>query len=257
MSDVLEAGMAIGQDAEARAFKKRRLLVASGKGGSAKTTTCRHLCVAAAQAGLSVLGVDLDESPTLSTWWSRRPDHLPSIDLIHAPIEQLGNAAKTKDDLSDLSEEMGTRLMVEIEREIKALDGYDLMIIDTPASLAAYPYHARALVKLAHFVLVPTAQYSDDIQSVTKWMTLIQDLSGQGMFLLTDTHRRESAFEEAKRRLVEFGPLCPIDVPHFADIPKTLDLGLTVLDVMRGQKKARGAEDYTAVFADVRRKLGL
>ena len=106
-------------------------------------------------------------------------------------------------------------------------------------------------------MLVPTAQYSDDIQSVTKWMTLIQDLSGQGMFLLTDTHRRESAFEEAKRRLVEFGPLCPIDVPHFADIPKTLDLGLTVLDVMRGQKKARGAEDYTAVFADVRRKLGL
>ena len=44
----------------------KRIVVASGKSGSGKTTTVRNLAVAAVHAGLTVTTIDLDESPTLT-----------------------------------------------------------------------------------------------------------------------------------------------------------------------------------------------
>ncbi|WP_162630212.1 ParA family protein [Azospirillum ramasamyi] len=246
MVDVMEAEAGAR---EARTFAKKRLLVASGKGGSSKTTTARHFSTAAAHAGLAVVTLDLDESPTLSTWWTKRPDTLPSIEHIRAPIHELV-------DLSDVDvegEDVGAVIAARVEKEILGIEDYDLLIIDTPASMAAYPHHANALIRASDLVVVPTRQYDDDINSVTSWMKLVRDLGVDGMFLLSDTQRRESAFEDAKRKLVKHGPLCPIDIPHFADIPKTLSKGTSVIDMRRG----RGREDYAAAFDVVRQKLGV
>jgi chromosome partitioning protein len=247
MVDVIVAQDIDELDARPRTFAKKRLLIASGKGGSTKTTTARHFSAAAAHAELAVLTLDLDESPTLSEWWTKRPDTLPSIEHIRVPIHELVDTAGLVPDGEDEGAVIGAR----VEEAILGIDGYDLLIIDTPASLAAYPHHARALIKLSDLVVVPTRQYDDDINSVTKWMKLVGDLGGEGMFLLSDTQRRESAFEDAKRKLVKHGTLCAIDIPHFADIPRTLAKGTSVIDMRKG----RGAEDYAAAFNVVRRKL--
>ena len=66
--------------------------------------------------------------------------------------------------------------------------------------------------------------------------------------LLNRTQRRESSFEAAKRRLVKFAKLCPIDIPHLADVPKAFSRNLGVAEV-RG---AKGAADYEAVMDHLR-----
>ena len=209
----------------------KRLVVASGKGGSGKTTTTRNLAVAAVHAGLSVTTIDLDESPTLTTWWRRRPELLPTIEHMAAPIDQING---------------------DLRQEIEEVAGCDLLIIDTPPSLTAYPHHARALLRAADLVLVPCQQYDEDLDAVIAWTNLARDLGANSLVMLNRTQRRETSFEAAKRRLVKVGRLCPIDIPHFADVPKTFSKGLGVAEV-RG---AKGGADYEAVLDHLRGEVG-
>lgn len=209
----------------------KRIIVASGKGGSGKTTTVRNLAVAAVHAGLTVTTVDLDESPTLTTWWKQRPDFLLPVEHMAVPISQFDG---------------------DLRAEIEAVQGCHLLIVDTPPSLTAYPRHARALVRAADLVLVPCQQYDEDLDAVAAWFALVRDLGAQVFVLLNRTQRRESSFEAAKRRLVKFAKLCPIDIPHFADVPKTFSRGLGVAEV-RG---AKGAADYEAVMDHLRSEMG-
>jgi chromosome partitioning protein len=209
----------------------KRIIVASGKGGSGKTTTARNLAVAAVHAGLVVTTVDLDESPTLTTWWKRRPDLLPPIDHMAVPIDQIDGDLRT---------------------EVEAVFDCDILIVDTPPSLTAYPQHARGLIRAADLVLVPCQQYDEDLDAVAAWIALANDLGARSLILLNRTQRRESSFEAAKRRLVKLGRLCPIDIPHFADVPKTFARGLGVAEV-RG---AKGGADYEAVLDHLRSEVG-
>lgn len=208
----------------------KRIVVASGKGGSGKTTTARNLAVAAVHAGLAVTTVDLDESPTLTAWWKRRPEILPQIEHMAAPIDRIDG---------------------DLRQEVEAVVGCDLLVVDTPPSLTAYPNHARGLIRAADLVLVPCQQYDEDLDAVTAWIGLARDLGASSLILLNRTQRRESSFEAAKRRLVKLGRLCPIDIPHFADVPKTFPKGLGVAEV-RG---AKGGEDYEAVLDHIRSEM--
>src|SRR3954462_15489991 len=63
------------------AARSKWLLVASGKGGSGKTSTSLNLAVFAAHEGLKVVAVDLDRQATLTRWYERRPDEAPPVVL--------------------------------------------------------------------------------------------------------------------------------------------------------------------------------
>lgn len=227
--DVDQAGI---EEGRLQSTVPKRVLVASGKGGSGKTTTARNLAVAAVHYGLAVTTVDLDESPTLTAWWRNRPDILPQIDHMAAPINSIEG---------------------DLREEIEGIKGCDLLVIDTPPSLTAYPAHARALIRAADLVVIPCQQYDEDLDAVTAWVGLTRDLGASSLILLNRTQRRESSFEAARRRLVKLGRLCPIDIPHFADVPKTFSRGLGVAEV-RG---AKGGQDYEAVLDHVCRELGI
>lgn len=220
------------EPAQAAIKTPKYIAVASGKGGSGKTTTVRNLSVAALHAGLKVTTIDLDESPTLTKWYSRRPDIVPDLGHIHAPINTFeGDLGKSVLEITDV----------------------DLVLIDTPPSLIAYPTHTRTLLQVVDMVLIPTQQYDEDLDAVIAWMIHLKTSKKKAFFILNDTQRRESSLEDAKRRLVAHGNLAPIDVPHYADIPKTTSKGLGVVDV----KGARGAVDYIAVFDFVRNQLSI
>jgi len=62
------------------------LLVASGKGGSGKTSTGLNMAVYAAHEGLRVVIVDLDRQATLTRWYQRRPNEAPSVTLWAGPM---------------------------------------------------------------------------------------------------------------------------------------------------------------------------
>src|SRR3712207_1097833 len=112
----------LGPQHQAKAAKW--LLVASGKGGSGKTSSSLNLAVYAAHEGLRVVLVDLDRQATLTRWFERRPDEAPAITL------WAGGMADA----------------VKAVREIDALERIDLVVVDTPPGLDDHPEAARLLI---------------------------------------------------------------------------------------------------------------
>jgi chromosome partitioning protein len=215
-----------GQERRAAEQKTKLLTIASAKGGSGKTTTARNIAVAAAHAGLNVGIIDFDHQRTLLKWLARRPNGVP-------PVQGFPPAdLKDAEGLSDI-------------------EGVDLVVIDTPPGVEAETAGVRALIKASNFVLVPTQQNPEDIESTIAWMSFLRDDGAHSAFLLNATARRAKSFERAKRRLVKAGILVPIDVPRYEDIPSTTEVGLGVLEVKNG----RGAEDYLAVLDYLRNTM--
>lgn len=203
-------------------------LVASGKGGSSKSTFCTHMAVAASQAGLRVAVLDLDKQKTAAKWWERRPEQLPALDCY---VSDLAGSIEALDAIGDA----------------------DLVVIDTPPSLDDYPSQTKELIKRADFVLVPTGTGFPDTESASEFMAIVHDVGGRGAFCLSAVNRKSKSLIEAKRRLNEVGTICPIEVPNYEDVKNVFAAGVTTLDV----DGTRGADDMAAVWTYLRKELGL
>ena len=207
------------------------LVVASPKGGVAKTTTSRNLAVIAAREGLSVATVDLDSQRTLTRWWEKRPDN-------YAKIEHF------KADLADVS-------------DIKNMRGFDLLVVDTPPLVIDEDNNKlkmlTVLVSVSDFVLVPTGQHEEDLVSTASWLQFLKMSNARYGAVLTITTRRTKSFETAKKKLNNLGLLCPVDVPRVEDIPYSHSYGLGVVEIA----KAKGGDDYESVWHFTRNQLGI
>lgn len=207
------------------------LVISSAKGGSGKTTTARNLAVFAAHAGLSVATLDCDMQASLTIWFDRRPDGAPAISHFRVPMMEISEAIAV----------IGTR------------GDLDLVVVDTPPGVEAYPEAVRELLRVADFVLVPSGQGGPDVTSVVEWMQFVSREGRKAAFLLNRTKRNAGSFERAKLRLIEVGNLCPFDVRDLEDIQTTHDIGLGVLE-MRG---ASGVDDVRGVWTFIRNEMGL
>jgi chromosome partitioning protein len=208
----------------------RWLVCASGKGGTGKTTTALNLATIAAAAGLRVALVDMDDQQTLSEWHGLRPEGVPDLQLLTIPLVDVGRAI----------------------REVGAMAGFDLVIVDTPPGLDQR-VRLRELVQHADFVLVPTTQGPGDIRSVTEFMATLKALRVKAAFLLNRTNQRWGSYREARRKLNKAGPLCPVDVRQLRDIEATNSYGVGINEF----DHAKGAEDLEAVWDFVRETMGL
>ncbi|HEX2255536.1 MAG TPA: ParA family protein [Afifellaceae bacterium] len=208
----------------------RWLVCASGKGGTGKTTTALNLATIAAAAGLRVALVDMDDQQTLSEWHGLRPEGVLDLQLLTIPLVDVGRAI----------------------REVGAMAGFDLVIVDTPPGLDQR-VRLRELVQHADFVLVPTTQGPGDIRSVTEFMATLKALRVKAAFLLNRTNQRWGSYREARRKLNKAGPLCPVDVRQLRDIEATNSYGVGINEFDR----AKGAEDLEAVWDFVREVMGL
>lgn len=205
------------------------LLVASGKGGSGKTSTSLNMAVHAVHEGFRVVIVDLDRQATLTRWYQRRPDEAPSVTLWAGPMADAGKAI----------------------REIDASNTVDLVVVDTPPGLDDHPEATRLLVERADFVLVPTTQGTADIDSVVEWMKFLRREKAHASFLMNKVQRNHTRYRNAKLRLNRAGPLCPVDVRLLDDIEATHDHGVGACEFRR----SRGAEDFGAVWDYMKQQM--
>lgn len=206
------------------------LVCASGKGGTGKTTTALNLATLATAAGLRVILLDMDDQQTLSEWHSFRPKGVPELHLLTISLADVERAM----------------------REVKAIGGLNLVIVDTPPGLNQR-IQLRELVQHADLVLVPTTQGPGDVRSVTEFMATLKALQVRAAFLLNRTNQRWGSYREAKRKLNKAGPLCPVDVRQLRDIEATNSYGLGINEFDR----AKGTEDLEAVWDFVRDAMGL
>jgi chromosome partitioning protein len=222
---------------EAASSTAKWLVIASGKGGTSKTTISLNLATVAAASGLRVGVLDTDEQATLSKWHARReafrsrhPEEavLPIL-LFARPLADLDKAI----------------------REIEDTSGIDLIIVDTPPGLEQRLLISR-LIRRANFVLVPTSQSTADLESAEEFMGAATAFGNHAAFLLSRTNQRWGSYRVAKKLLNSVGNLCPIDVRDLRDIEATHDHGLGINEF---GGKAKGSDDVEAVWQYVRKAL--
>jgi chromosome partitioning protein len=215
------------------------LVIASGKGGTSKTTTTLNLATVAAASGLTVAVLDTDEQATLSKWHARREafrerhpeEAVPAISLFSLPLASLEAAM----------------------HEVEATPGIDLVIVDTPPGLEQRVLISK-LIRRADFLLVPTSQGTADLESADEFMSAATGIGGRAAFLLSRTNQRWGSYRIAKKLLNSAGILCPVDVRDLRDIEATHDHGLGINEF---GGKAKGADDIEAVWQYVRKVMGI
>jgi chromosome partitioning protein len=184
-----------------------RLLVASPKGGGAKTTLCRNLAVSAVRDRLKVVTADLDPQGTLTTWSRRRPLDLPKIPHYRMRLEE------APDRLAD--------------GEISA---YGAVLIDTAPSIEAYPSEFARLLSVADLVIVPVRTTFDDAESAAPFLDHLHRRGHRSVVVLTCLKPRVN-ITEVKAYLLEHAEICPIEMADRADYPRAGAKGLGLPDI--------------------------
>lgn len=175
------------------------LAVISQKGGAGKTTLALSLAVAAQQAGLSVLVVDLDQQVTAARWGDRRGDDGPVVTSAQAArLPQILQAAEQQ--------------------------GADVIVIDTP------PRVEQALLvaaKAADLVVIPCQPAINDLETLPATMELVKVAGNPpAVVVLNGVPARSIRREQAEHVVKDMGlTIAPIAFGHRTAFPDAAALG--------------------------------
>lgn len=212
----------------------RIILLSSPKGGTGKSSLARNILVSAAKSDMRVLGIDFDPQGTLYKWFLRRervrqsfPDCL-QVEVKIAAIGDWRNALKTTGE-------------------------FDLIVLDTPPSIEIHYNAAMSLCSAADFVVVPCGATQDDVDASTPWMATLMQAGVPAAFVLNKTNRRTKSYEMARTKLLQVGPLCPVEIPLLEDIHVSAGKGLAVMDFA----KPKAGDTFDALWSYVAREVQL
>ena len=212
------------------------VLVSSPKGGVGKSSIARNLLVSAAQAGRSIIGLDLDAQRTTTTWAKRRENvrkvmpTLPAVPVIFHPLEEWRSGL----------------------REAKAAAS-DLVVVDTPPSVELNVSAIAAVAAIADLTLVPSLPSQDDLDSVGPWMKQLRESQRRAAFVLNRANARTRSYTSMRTKMLGIGAVCPTEVPTLEEIMMASSKGLGVPDMT----KARSAETFQGLWHFVCLEIGL
>lgn len=208
------------------------VVVAAPKGGVGKTTVVMALLVCARQAGLRVVGINLDEQPSLTNWGRFRDlqrQNPAAGDILDVPV-----LTRRVDDYRQIEADIAGK--------------FDLALLDTPPGHAHYRVPVSRICEQADLILIPTGVSDLDLDEVIAFRT--GTAGDKGVFLLNAVNRRASSYQRARQRLLRVGRLCPADVPRLEGIHTQFKLGLASPDT-----GDRGTDDFGAVWDFVRHEV--
>ena len=212
----------------------RVLVLGGSKGGCGRSTVARNLLVAAGQAGVKAIGVDLDAQRTFRKWSDRRAATREKLPQVVATEVVASHVDQWPAILHDIA-------------------GHQLAIVDTAPGVEHDMADVMALCRDAAFVLVPTSPSTDDLESVAPWFRNLTESGARGAFVLNKANRRTKSFAAARSALLRHGPVAPVEIPQLEDIAAPFASGLTVVDY----DKAKGADVMGDVWRYVKREVGL
>jgi chromosome partitioning protein len=151
----------------------KTLVVASGKGGSGKTTLAAHLAVAAGTAWI----IDTDKQATLAHWHQRRQADLP--ERLEVAFSQLGKGLDTL-----------------------AAKGASYCFVDTAPAITE---QTAAVLSVADLVVVPVRPSPADLWAVGGTVELVRRAGKPFLFVLCQAKSQASITAQAVAALSEHG----------------------------------------------------
>jgi chromosome partitioning protein len=186
--------------------------VAMQKGGVGKSILTRSVAVAAVEAGLNVLVLDMDTQQSTKLWGGRRSAPLPLVSFA------------TEIDLPS-----------QIERARDA--GCELILIDTPPGRTP---EAPAAVEISDFVLVPCQPDIDSYDQLPRTLRLARTTETPAAVVLTMATPNSVSEVEAARAVIQaVGSAELVGVLHRLKVHRDASLeGLTAAELEPGGKAA-------------------
>jgi chromosome partitioning protein len=149
--------------------------VAMQKGGVGKSTLTRSLAVAAADAGLNVLVLDMDAQQSTRQWRDRRQAPLPVVSFV------------TEIDLAR-----------ELDRARGA--GCELVLIDTPPARST---EAPAAVEYSDYVIVPCTPDIESYEQLPRTLRLARTIGKPAAVVLTMATPNSRSEQDAAREVIQ------------------------------------------------------
>ena len=195
----------------------------SQKGGVGKTSIVIHLAIAAVEAGLEVLVIDLDLQRSTERWSERR--------RAEKPVIVAGLASKLPE-------------MIKTARA----HGVDIVLIDTPPTVDKT---ALAAAKAADIVLVPTGQSFLDLQAIGDTVRMLKEDNSAGKAVIVFNGLKGAARQrlEAIEAAREYGlEVLDASLADRIAYSRSLDRGKGVTEL--GAKNA-AAKEIKALLNDL------
>jgi|SRR5581483_1705624 len=204
------------------------IVIASTKGGSAKSSVATALAVCAASEGDKVTLVDADPQQSAGFWWDRRgkPDN-PDLVTVHSERE--------------------------LARAIGRLhaDNRDWVIVDSPPALIE---RVEAAIELADFVLIPARPSMFDAEAVSPAVELCQEAGRPFAFVVTHADARWKLLSGFIDALKDFGPVLAEHMSYSDVYASAVTAGKTGPE-MRGKAGSEAREEIAALWKAVKKRV--
>ena len=242
----------------------KTLVIASQKGGVAKTTTTTEMAIAATEAGLAVAIIDTDPQAT-SCFRAEARRGLPRS---ASESERRGLPRSARDNerrglpQSDNEDQRGHNDIAVtavfpalLPSRLKALElaGCDLAIIDTPA---VSKDTASAAIRHADLVLIPTRPAAFDLKSMLETIEQAQALGKPYAIMLTmcaPQHGPELTPTLARMSDLHH-EICPVLIHQYVAYPRAQKHGMTVQEF---DPTGKAAAEMRQLYAYTCRRVGL
>ncbi len=202
-----------------------KLVIASKKGGTGKTTLTGNMGVEADRSGAGPVAViDTDEQGNLAAWWNAREAPTPHFAAV--------NVARLGEQLPQLQRQ-----------------GIRLAIIDTPAHEMPI---IQAACAVADFVLIPARPSPHDIRSIGEVVEMVEHIKKPFCFVVNGATPRSIIVQEAVASLAEHGKVAPVVIHNRVDFAASMTDGRTVGELAPA---SRSAQEITALWKYVLTQL--
>ena len=196
------------------------------KGGTGKTSLALLLAVNAEETRQTAAVIDIDPQASACHWYDRRRAETPVV-----------------------SDAQPVRLRHALEAA--AVQGVDLVVIDTPARSEAAALEAT---RVADFVIIPCRPQIYDLETIPAAQQILTIAGNpRAAVVLNAVPPRGPRVSQARVAIKRFGlPVCPYTIGHRAAVGDAGAVGLTPTEF---QPKGRAAEEARAVAHWVAKQL--